>query len=210
MTVLLVSYIPFLVGDPLAGDITVEQVQTMLEESPESAAICCIWASRNGKPSPVFVYDHANEMYEHLVAWAENKPVDWFNLHLATKGSKYVIALIPNHQKSIERWRIAYQIRVGFPPPEAIHYNILFRSPFFVSTSANTFQQVRSQIGADLEIGFLDSSLINPDDIMGSLQKLEDSQIKWLGPFKISSNQDMQEYLDKILDDSKDPGGTTV
>ncbi len=213
MSVVLFSYVPFLVGDPLrwididpdGGLSEVKDIFDHIESLPSACALACIWCHRNGRPMPVFLYDQAKAFLDHLEAWAESKPVEWFNLHLRTHHGKYVLALIPNFKKSTERWRIACQLRTGYPPPEKISFNMVFRSPYFVSGSASTFDKIRDQIGTSMEVGFLDSSLIDPENIEKSLERVDDDEIRWLGPFPISPNKDMLKYLDSILDDAKEP-----
>ncbi len=217
MSVVLFSYVPFLVGDPLrfidvdpdGGLGEVKELFEHIETLPSASALACIWCHRNGRPMPVFLYEHATAMVEHLEAWAESKPTEWFNLHLRTHHGKYILALIPNFQKSTERWRIACQLRTGYPPPNKVSFNMVFRSPYFVSGSANTFERIRDQVGTSIEIGFLDSSLIDRGNVEESLKRVDD-EIRWIGPFPISPNKDVLTYLDSILDDAKEPTSMKV
>ena len=221
MSVMLVSYFPFLVGNPL-DMINVENPDDVLgifkslEDMPNATALACVWAMRDRQPdgsftpAAVFLYEQADALRDHLVAWDESKPSEWFNLHLKSKNGKYVIAMIPNFEKSIERYRMHYQLRTGYPMMKDTKFTIAFRSPHFVSGSKNMFDGIKGKIKDTLEVGFLDVSHIDKNDMSKSLADLDDSKIKWLGHFKVRPNEPVKGYLDDILDDAKEPGGFTV
>ena len=213
MSAVLVSYVPFLSGDPFEV-IPVDrlgELATFVDSMPSGQAQACLWFKRDIKSdddykmSPVFLYKNADEMIAHLVHWAEDKPLDWFSLHMRHKQGKYVFALMPKFEKSIERHRIAHQLRTGFPLPKDTHFSIIFRTLFFVSGDENVFNVERHRIGEDTEVGFLDSNKVDFDNLDESLKKLEDSEICWLGPFKLAPNKDVLKYLDGILDGAKEP-----
>ena len=116
MSMILFSYIPLLEGE--AG-ITIEnpefdEISRMMESVPSGAAEACIWVNdpdNHKKISPILLYDKAKEIVAHLNRWTEEKPTDWFNLHIKEKYGKYVIALIPRIDRSLQRHKIAYQLR---------------------------------------------------------------------------------------------------
>ena len=213
LSAVLISYVPFLAGDPfeeIPRD-RFEELATLVDTMPSGQAQACLWFKRDVKSdddyklSPVFLYKNADDMVGHLVAWSENKPLEWFSLHLRHKRGKYVFALMPKFEKSVERYKIAYQLRTGFPIPKDTRFSIIFRTLFFVSGDQNVFNLERQRIGETTEIGFLDSNKVDFKNLEESLTKLDDSEINWLGPFSLAPNKDVLKYLDGILEDAKEP-----
>ena len=212
LSIILVSYVPFLVGEPgtsfLLDDATLLDISNTMETLPSGQAMACIWAQRDrdvAKVSPILLYDHAFDLLDHLTAWSEGKPIDWFNLYLMEKDGKYSFALIPNLDKSSERYNISFQLQHGYPLPKDAKLNFLFKPIYFVSGANHTFDNVRHLVGDTIEIGFMDVSKIDPNNIRESFQKTDDSDIRWLGPFKLSSNSVMTPFLNNLLDNAKEP-----
>jgi hypothetical protein len=213
LSAVLVSYVPYLVG--AAGQrIPIDdfkQFAKFLDEMPSGQASACLWFKKDFKSdedykiSPVFLYDDANGLVDHFTAWSENKPVDWFSLHLRQKHNKYVFALIPRFIKSVERYQIAYQLQTGYPLPKDTKFSMIFRALHFVSGSENLFNVERHRLSDPLEIGFLDASKIDMNNTKESLEKLDAEEIRWVGPFPLAPNKDVLSLLDSILDDAKEP-----
>ena len=208
MSVILFSYVPLLDGPP---GLTVENpdpgaMTELLEAMPSGQALACIWVGDKEDPnkiSPIFLYEEAEDLVDHLIRWAENEPLKWFDLHLKEKDGKYVLALVPKVEKSVERYKIAYQMKNGYPMPKDVQTNIIFRSLHMVSGGNSVFSQHKDKVGDTLKIGFLNSSRVNPNDMKGSMLALEDSDIQWIGPFKLASNDIMGPFLDTILKDAE-------
>jgi len=213
LSAVLVSYVPFLAGDPfeVISPDRFKELALFLDSMPSGQAQACLWFKRDVKSdedykiSPVLLYANADEMIGHLVAWSEEKPTDWFSLHLRQKHGKYVFALMPKFERSVERYKVAYQLRTGFPLPKDTRFSMIFRALFFSSGDKNIFNVERHRLPDPLEIGFLDSNKVDFDNLDESLKKLDDSEICWLGPFKLAPNKDVLKFLDNILDDSKEP-----
>jgi hypothetical protein len=211
LSVVLFSYIPYLDGPPgITFDPSqAEALTEILEEFPTGEALACLWVgdpTDPGKILPIFLYDDADNLLDHLLHWAENKPTEWFSLHLKEKKGKYVIALIPKMEKSIERYQIAYQLQTGYPMPKDTKTNVIFRSLYMLNTNAGSvFSKHRDKVSNPLKVGFLDASRVDKDDMVGSMKKINESEIRWIGPFKLAENKPMKGFLDGLLDDAK-PG----
>ena len=212
MPVVLVSYIPFLAGE--AGEVIpasrLKELGAFIESMPSGNARACLWFEHGGKVAPVFVYPRGDTLAGHLVAWSEEKPVDWFNLYLKQRHNKYVFALIPKFEKSIERHRITSQLRMGYPLPKDTTYSIIFRSLHFVSGDSSAIGIVRDKISEDVSIGILDETHIDLEHPDESARKLDTDKINWFGPFKLGSNKDANKFLDSILDDATEPVRTSI
>lgn len=201
----LFSYIPLLeldrslVGEALNPES--EIIRETLEESDESntAAQACLWMDNEGTPAIILAYPEAEKIKNHLVVWAENKPETWFDLVIAEKGDIYAVALFPRLEKSVERWKIAFQLKTGYPPID-MEYSIFFRPLHFVSGSVNTYAQIKSEIKEDIKIGFADLSNIKPEEIP---EKLDPKSIEMIGPFKVK--KESNSYMDGLLENAEDP-----
>ena len=178
----------------------------VIDESPSGMASACIWVQRDAdiaSVSPILLYDNASNLVKHLLAWSENKPTDWFDLNFMEKDGKYLFALIPKIHKSIERFSISFQMKYGYPLPVDIDLSILFKSLYFVSGVNNTFNSVRDLVGKSINIGIMDTSGINKDNFQTSLEKTEDSDVSWIGPFNIEDNKMMESYITSLIDSIK-------
>lgn len=51
----------------------------------------------------VFVMDKAQQIHDHLFAWADNKPEEYFSAHWTHDDVLSVLALIPNVEKALSR-----------------------------------------------------------------------------------------------------------
>jgi hypothetical protein len=199
--VTLVSYVPLFDGVPRTvmseegdSDTMFNEVQKAVDNSPDGCAMTCAWVRYNGSAAPVLVYDDAKQIIDHLMKWSENVPSEWFRVSILEKGGVYAIALTPNIEKSIERWKYAFQLQYGYPPEKDIDFSIIFKPLYFVSGMLNIFDKVRDSISEPFYIGFLDSSSIDLDG------KGSDVKPTWLGPFD-KANTSYNEYLDSIIDD---------
>lgn len=216
MSVLLVSYVPMLVGEAgasmsLTDSEDATAVTGMLDQMPSGSADACLWVRKQSKSdtkfemAPVLLYPGYKDLVNHFMAWCESEPTKWFHLHLREKNGKYALALMPDLPKSIERHRMIYQLRNGYPLPKDTNYTLLFRSLHFVSGTATTFESIRHSLPESISVGFLDTSLVDPQNM-----QLNENNILWIGPFKLAPNRDCIKYLDGMIDDAKEPNQASI
>lgn len=207
LSAFVVSYVPLLTGRAGAGvsidsmevrDV-VNDVLAEVEKLPDGRVAACIWLSKDNSPYPVLAIENMNQIVDHIEWWAEGKPLDWFELKLLNRDGKYAVVLVPRFEKSVERWNLAYQLRVGYPPPRNTDYKIIFRAIHFVSGTNTTYDAVKDLIGNELKIGFIDLKNVNREDP----SQIDDSDIRILGSFPVSQNANLDEYIGSILDDAK-------
>jgi hypothetical protein len=213
MSIVLISYVPLLVGDPMQlipPERTAELMEG-LDQLPSGAAEACLWFKHNVKSDtdyemrPVFLMKDADNIVEHLKMWAEGKPTEWFHFHLRQKNKRYAFALMPDFDRSISRHSIAFQMRTGYPVPKNTRWTFVFRAIHFTSGPENMFLPDRQRLADPTEVGFLDISKVDPLNLDESIQKLDDAEVKWLGPFKLASNKDVLPCLDSLIEDAKEP-----
>lgn len=201
------SYVPLLTGIAPDSGNPVDDFKDTLEEIeklPDGRVDACLWLFKDNKPFPVFVIENMNDIIDHIEWWSEKKPLEWFDLKIRSCDDKYAIALIPRFIRSVERWNLSYQLRVGYPPPSDTNYKIIFRSINFVSGGASTYNNIRDMIGPELQIGFVDTKNVNREDP----SQINESDIRILGSFPISQDPSFDDYVESILDDSKNPASS--
>jgi len=122
---IVVGYVPLLYCD--RSNPSKEELVDMMTKPVQTHVHGCAWFLDGTKFVPMFVIDRAAEVVEHMEIWAENKIDQWFNINWTREGDEYVVALVPDHDKSVERTRMNYQIRVGYPLPQDIKVNVIFK-----------------------------------------------------------------------------------
>ena len=211
ITYVVLSYFPLLTGAPgdvldLENEDGLKALDEVLSRLPDGDAIACLWVGTDGGPRPVFVFEDADAVHDHLIVWSEDDPAGWFNLTLLQKDGKYLIGLAPDVKRSIDRFRIARQLKTGLPVPEDAKFSILFRCLYFVSGSSNMFELVKDGLPEEIEVGFMDASLLNVDD-PGSMDQ---DRIRWVGPFPKAPEGCMDGYFGTIIDEAEEPAGHSV
>jgi hypothetical protein len=126
-TRVLVSSVPLLAGRPgehLRADV-IEHLVKGRVSVPSVRAIYWIQAER--VDVPLLAVDQSRAVVEHLIAWAEGHPEDWFHLQLEITAVQYSLVLMPDLQKSIERYRMARRILHSEVVPEGTSFKIICR-----------------------------------------------------------------------------------
>jgi hypothetical protein len=185
-TVLLRSYSPLCPGragavealDPAEVNRLVQEQQ---ERYPSGQALACVWLDYQGKPTPVFVLEQGRDIAAHLVHWCEGHPPEWFKLHVVGVGQRYALALVPDLEQVVERWRLAYLETHGEWPAPETRYSVYFRPLHFLAEGAGVYAQVKGRLGASSYLGLLDASnfdLANPGAV-------DASAVTFVGPFEL-------------------------
>lgn len=203
---IIVSYVPLLVGDPIATFDPEDAVELSrhIDALPDGAADGCVWLTDDGAPCPVFIMPMAEVIASHFDAWSEGAPAEWFDLCIKSRDEKYAMVLMPRFQKSIERFGVAYQLRTGYPVPPDSHHNIIFKPLRFSTGSSATFGGMRDLIGPKMPLFLMDPADLHPTD----LSKSDFSKVHKLGTFHVSSDEVMLAYLDDLLDKAEKPSSS--
>lgn len=162
--VFLVSYIPLLRDTSLFKEVkSPEHFEEILKkigfDSTNNEAIGCIWYVNDGEFFPVIVLENADEIASHLIEWSDNQPEKWFKVHYAKDKFKYAMALSPNVDESINRFKINHQLRTGYPVPKKTKFQVLFKYIHFTSALREIdFKQSK------MKVKFLDSKYVNKEN----------------------------------------------
>jgi hypothetical protein len=154
----------------------------------------------DGLPTPILVYDRAHEIAEHLVEWTEGDPGEWFRVHFHERDGRYAIAIQPDLDKSIRRFRTAYFVAQGELLPPDISIKVMFQPLTFVSGVEHCFGQVPDQLPQHLHVGFL-----NRHDWDGrNPASVDDSKIRLVGPCEVAGES---AGIALVFDGLLDQGG---
>lgn len=122
------SYMPLLTG--VSGQtlslnpVGASELASLVESLPSGNVDGCAWFMDDDVLKVIFMMKDASLIYEHLNVWADDKPQEWFTLTvLWREPSSYAIALMPDLEKSHQRWTAAFTLRNGFAPvPGKVKY----------------------------------------------------------------------------------------
>lgn len=199
------SYFPLLTGTPgltFMGEEAVrnaEAIARFTEELPSGSAKASMWLVEDDAACVVLIFDQAAEIAAHLRHWAEDKPEDWFSFHFLEKGECYAGALMPNFRKSAERWKIAFQLRHGYPPPPGGESHI-FRPLHFVAPSKAAFDVAKPFLKPRIRVGLVDPEGLTEQEFQIEREKVID-RIEWLGSFNSLSENKKKGLAHGWLDD---------
>jgi hypothetical protein len=198
-----------LTGEPgrvlSVGDEGFKRLMAEADRCPSGLADACLWMAEGGGVFPIFVLPQTHATAEHLLAWSENRPGDWFALCFAQRQGRYVAALFPNLVASVERFEAAY-LASHDEPSRAASYELLFRPLAFVSDVRHTFKKVKKMIGSTSMVGFVEPSDFDP----ATPSSLNAEHIQRVGPFNVCWNakpfdMSIEAVLSQLLAAASDP-----
>lgn len=162
----------------------VDEIGPVLDQLPSGSALACLWLVENDEAGVILAMDGDVEaIAEHLTAWAEGKPEAWFRLHYLEKGAAYAGCLMPDLMKTSERWKIAFQLKYGYPPFKASE-SVLFRPLHFSAKSKVAFDRAKPFLRDRIRVGLVSSEGLTPETFAIEREKVCDRAV-WLGRFKV-------------------------
>jgi hypothetical protein len=132
------------------------------ERFPSGQAQACVWLDHQGQPTPVLVLEQGRDIASHLLAWSEGHPSEWFKLHVVGVGDRYALALVPDLEQVVERWRLAYLETHGELSAPDTRFSVFFRPLYFIAEGAGVYEQVKGRFGTSSYVGLLDASNFAP------------------------------------------------
>jgi hypothetical protein len=186
LRVVVVSYFPM---SPLSGSM--EELKAVMDSLPDGCADACAWAEVKGEVSPVLLMNNARALAEHMKEWSEGKPTEWFSLVIEETDGKYAVALVPRIDKSVERNRIAYHLKNGWPLPENTKFEVAFGTVRFVSESKKAFDPVKERLGKTVEIYLTETGTFDPRGDMDLIS---------LGRFELNVTEMAVEFVMSMLE----------
>ena len=160
---IVVSYVPFFSASSL------NHLEDLRNPNYEVDVLACTW---NESDDGLVLCMHVNkaiELCDHMHEWAENEPQKWFSVHLKVSDGVYSLAIIPNLRKTLERFRMLYQLRTGYPFPLSRPISFYFKPIKFSGTRQLSIN--RSKVN----VVFEDVSSLKRTTVMRNLDLLRDS-----------------------------------
>jgi hypothetical protein len=154
------------------------------ERYPSGQAQACIWLDYQGQPTPVLVLEQGRDIAAHLLAWSDGNPSEWFKLHVVVVGERYAIALMPDLEQVVERWRLAYLEKHGSLPAPDTRFSVFFRPLYFTAEGGGVYEQVKGRLGASSYLGLLDTSQFDP----ANPGTVDAGALTFLGPFALGND----------------------
>jgi hypothetical protein len=186
--VILRSYSPLCDGRASAVEaLDPGEVNRLVQEQdrfPSGQAPACVWLDRRGQPAPVLVLEQGREIAAHLVRWSEGHPSEWFKLHVVGVGQRYALALVPDLEQVVERWRLACLEGHGELPAPDTRFSVFFRPLYFLAEGAGVYGQVKGRLGASSYLGLLDAGRFDRAD-PGAVGA---GAVVFLGPFALGDD----------------------
>jgi hypothetical protein len=204
-----VSYVPLLAGEPgrvlSVRDDEFKRLMQEVDRCPTGLADACLWIADNGGVFPVFVMPQAHAIADHLVAWAEDRPGEWFSVCFAQQQGRYVVTLFPRLAWSVERFEAAHFVHYG-DLSNAEGYELLCRPLAFISGPRHTFGRVKKLIADPCCLGFMEPSDFDP----ATPASLHPECIRRVGPFPVCWNElpfgyYIKPIIEKLVHDASEP-----
>lgn len=196
MEAVLISYVPLLVGEAGRTDLDPNDLSEIFDQTPSGLAEGCVWLMKDDEMTPCLIMENAAAIADHLKAWAEGKPEEWFTLVMSECGPLYGMALMPRLEKGEERFRIAYHLRNGLPFPKDASVRALFKPLHFSSKPGHMFGRVKPRLGKQCSLFLIDSADIDMADIAAT--DWENCPIE-LGRFELEIDSSDKSYIVQML-----------
>jgi len=109
---LVLSYMPLFNRVSTNFEISGNHVEGFLKAAKASSDLAVgkgvLWIRNDDNVLlPVFIYEEGDEIIDHLIGWSEEKPEDWFELHIVEVGeegvNKVEFLISPKFNLSIDR-----------------------------------------------------------------------------------------------------------
>lgn len=135
----------------------ITEAQKAFDKAPEPEF--CLWGKypQNEEVYPIIGIKDAKKVYEHILAYSENKPQEWFDVIIKLQQDKYYIVILPKFEKAIERYKlINLHFNEAFVPDGKVMY--LCKPLIFRSMNRGVLDKIT--IPDKIDLGFLDSEHI--------------------------------------------------
>lgn len=151
----LVSYVPLLRGLP--GQLVEAAELAPLLDTKVGHVEAVVWTlGDEGEISPIFAMDRADEVFEHIVEWSEGAPATWFKLYVDENEDEYALALVPDVQRSLDRFLLARALLTGADASSHDEVRVVFRPLLFRGPKSDVSRRALPLLSEAVTVGFLD------------------------------------------------------
>jgi len=166
-----------IVGNSSILDLIQKHSETVLKTC-EPCGI--LWDLDGDVPHLSLILDMAEEVYDHLLFWCEDKPLKWFSVRYEHDEESYFICLLPDTKQMIRRHKFNNAILadsgMSAPLPVDVEYELMCVPLGLKAKKSDYFDIFLSKMKNVNTVKF---SLIDVDDVPMSENKSE-SELKSL------------------------------
>lgn len=174
----LVSYFPLLRGLP--GKLVEAAEIAPLLDTHAGHVEAIVWAlGDGGEISPAFAMDRADDVFEHLVEWSEGSPATWFKLIIDESDDEYTLALVPDVQRSLDRFLLASTLVAGAEVPHHDEVRVVFQPVLFRGPKSDVSRRALPLLRDEVSVGFLDVRSLST-----GLNSLDPRSASRIGPLR--------------------------
>lgn len=191
---LLISYFPLFYTNNMAGS-HLEDVNNLNfpSESPPVSAVG--WAESDDGPQALVIMKDAKAVFEHLRYWCE-EDYSRFKIGIKVRGDKYAFMIVPDINKSIQRYKTARMLFHDDTDVFDDNYTVYFG---FLGTVADftAYSVILNKYGplSSVRVGFIDI-----DDVDYGVREFHVNALSMTGPIDLVDVSDGGQYA-QLVDD---------
>lgn len=176
-----------------------ELIEHLKTDFPDGRVEGCTWMfwppGQQGILTPVFIIPDAHRIADHLVAWSDDDPSEWFELAVVNHQGGYAVLLMPDVEKSVSRWKARRSSDDGRDEAGATVCAIYRPLRFFNTAPSRLWPQIYATLPAWMMLGFLDAK----DACWDDPRRTDCERIKFVGPFRRGDNIKLGAYIDDVF-----------
>lgn len=185
-----ISNLPAITNNPDMDDIN--KMSDLVAGSIDMAsADGCMWVSdKDNGMVPVLIIDNAGPLFCDLTTWSEDNHAKWFTLDWCMNEERYAIAIVPNFDQTIRRFKLRCLIEREEIVQDA-KFSVLFQPiRFFSAKPSPMFSDWKP--GPTTKIGMIDRSSVDVEN------KAMLAEPFWIGPIEIVPNSEwIRQFLEE-------------
>ncbi len=154
--VIIVSYVPLLRGHP--GELLSAERAEELVATGAGHVEAVLWTlEADGEFVPILALTRGDEIFEHLVEWSEGSPASWFHVEFDEDGDRYALAIVPDAERSIERFMLARALVTGTETPvQRAEVVMVFEPLLFQGPLSDASRRALAGLGDAVSVGIVD------------------------------------------------------
>lgn len=188
-TYLCIGYVPLFYVDQERDFVAPDDDQELhdfmkerVSRAPIIGISACLYGKYMGRSVPILACNRAREVIEHLMAYSQGSPRDYFRLFVDRYKGGYYLVMQPIVEKAMDRFRESQKLR-GRDLAEDIVIQVLFKHLAFFSQKPGSFEKIEGS--KSLHVGFIDEKDLD----------LNDAQVMpeptFIGPLEVGDGKSM-------------------
>lgn len=194
-----VSYIPFLRN--YDQQTSSESMPTdIIDRIKDVSVDACLWAIEDDLPVAIFAVERAKELCDHILWWCHGDVSNWFKCVVGEDNNRYVVALHPTIEMSVQRIKLAASMKDSDFNPDDYNYHVLYRPIAFSSKDCGTsnYQKIKSWLKKELIVKLVEIDILRAWD--GSNNDMLEDNIYTIGKVDVAFDG-YQQWISKFLSD---------